>query len=324
MSWNKVEFQEFINEYNKETVIEQAPNILYSKKDKEHEAFNSLIAFFVVTGLICIYIALAIILAPVWFTIVGFVIVVIALGIADAILMLNYLKSSVFIRPLECWIEIYRNNDDFCFVYYPVFSGKCHPNKAKNIILKCYQEEFLKSKIDITQIEIYLKLKGSRFEPIGFFFQYGEGKAFTKEKIDRDVWKYFPFEKSLNQNFLATANWDHQYEWKNDLALDFDKLHAYAQWVVKRWNLSELKPLTEEYKRRINWNRRTIDSIPKLKPWAGDLESQTYEHENAYRDLEILEKAIDKFIGKGIQIKKLRELKKNIFYIQEYFRTLEA
>ncbi len=321
MSWNKVEFQEFINEYNKDIVIQKAPKILYSKKDKEHEALNSLIAFFIVTGGLCIYIAGSIMLAPVWFTLVGFIIIIAAGTIIDIFLIFNYLKSSVFIRPIECWVEIFRYKDDFCFVFYPIFSGKCHPNKAKNIIFKCFQEEILKSKIDITQIEVYFNKVEGELRAIGFFFQYGEGKAFIDEKIDYTSWKFFPYEKSLNENYLATANWDHQYEWKNDLAFDFDKLHSYAQWVVKSWNAANLKPLTADFKKKMNWSLRNIESIPKLKPWDGKLESQTYEDKNTYRDLELIDKAIEKFIGKGKEIEGLKDLKKHIFYIQEYFRT---
>jgi hypothetical protein len=317
--WVQVDFQEFVNEYNKEVVIEKAPKILYSKEDKEHEAFNSLIAFLIVTGGLCIYIALTAILAPIYFTIVGFIIIVALGAVADMILILNYLKSRVIIKPLECWVEIFLSSDYYCFVYYPIFSGKCHPNKAKNVIYKLYQEEYLKSKIDITQIEVYLK---KNFDSIGFFFQYGEGKAFTEEKLDRNAWKYFPNEKSLNENYLATANWEHQYEWRNDLALDFDKLHSYAQWVIKGWNVISLKPLTTEYKEKINWNLRTIDSIPKLKPWAGNIETQSYENKDAYREFQMVEKAIKDFIGKGIQVDKLKDLKKNIFYIQQHFREL--
>ena len=221
-------------------------------------------------------------------------------------------------------MEVYQQKNHFCFVYYPVFSGKCHPNKAKNIIYKCYQEEILKNKIDVTQIELYLEKKGESLEPIGFYFQYGEGKAFIEEKINRDSWKYFPNEKSLNKNYLATANWDHQYEWKNDLALDYDKLHTYAQWVVKSWNATNLKPLTQEFKETMNWHLRGIESTPKLKPWEGNISSQTYENKDAYRDLEAIEKAIEIFIGKGKKIEDLKDLKKNIFFIQEYFRDLNV
>ena len=250
---------------------------------------------------------------------------IIAVGaLTDIILILNYLKSSVFIKPLECWVEIFQNGDEFCFVYYPVFSGKCHPNKAKNVIYKCYQEEILKSKIDISQIELYLKNEDGEFDPTGFFFQYGEGKAFTEEKIDRNSWKYFPFKKSLNDNFLAIANWDHQYEWRSDLALDFDKLHDYAQWVVKGWNSSNLKPLTSEYKEKINWNLRNIESTPKLKPWTGIIDKQEYSNKKSHKDLEIIEEVIDKYIGEGKKIKRLKDLKKDIFYIRQHFRELKS
>ena len=47
--WNKVDFQTFINDFSKEVIVDNAPTILYSKKDKEHEALNLLITFFFLT-----------------------------------------------------------------------------------------------------------------------------------------------------------------------------------------------------------------------------------------------------------------------------------
>ena len=43
--WKKVDFQQFVNNFGNEIVIKNTPEILYSKKDKEHEAYNSLISF---------------------------------------------------------------------------------------------------------------------------------------------------------------------------------------------------------------------------------------------------------------------------------------
>jgi len=57
--WNKVDFQHFIDEFGYELIVNNAPTILYSKKDKEHEAYNSLIAFFFITGGLLIYISLS-------------------------------------------------------------------------------------------------------------------------------------------------------------------------------------------------------------------------------------------------------------------------
>ncbi|UCC20817.1 MAG: hypothetical protein JSV62_05930 [Promethearchaeota archaeon] len=38
--WTKVDFQQFLDKYGKEIVLNNAPTIVYSKKDKEHEAYK--------------------------------------------------------------------------------------------------------------------------------------------------------------------------------------------------------------------------------------------------------------------------------------------
>jgi hypothetical protein len=190
-----------------------------------------------------------------------------------------------------------------------------------------YQEQILKSKFDISQIEVYLKLdtknKGNK-EEIGFFFQYGEGNPFKDQNIDRDTWQFFPFQKSQPDNFLATANWDHQYEWRDDLEYDFDKLHEYAPWVIQRWNESNLKPLTDEYKLKINWNFRHIESVPKLKSWLGDLNNQIYKNSKAYEDLRMIDEAIEKVIESDKEIEKVRKIKDDLPKIKAYFRDLKT
>jgi len=70
--WTKVDFQQFLNKYGKEIIIKNAPTILYSKKDKEHEAYNSLIAFFFIAGFLLIYIALSYFLAFIFFNLIIF------------------------------------------------------------------------------------------------------------------------------------------------------------------------------------------------------------------------------------------------------------
>ncbi|MFX1501536.1 MAG: hypothetical protein ACFFDH_11290, partial [Promethearchaeota archaeon] len=294
--WSKVDFQQFLNKYGKNIIIENAPTILYSKKDKEHEAYNALIAFFFIAGFLLIYIALSYFLASIFFNLILFIIIIIIGIIADVLLIINVIKSNVNIKPLECWVEVYngkgeQNSEFYCITYYPIFTGKCHPNEAINVILKLYQEQVLKSKIDITQIEVYLKLskKDSQLkEKLGYFIQYAEGKSFKDENIDRSSWKYFSHEEFGIDNYIAVGNWDHQYEWRSDLEFDFDKLHEYAPWVIHKWNESNLKPLTEEYKENVNWNLRYIESNPKLLPWKGNLDSQSYNNPMAYKDLEIV------------------------------------
>jgi hypothetical protein len=330
--WNKVDFQQFLNEYSKDLVIKNAPTLLYSKKDKEHEAYNSLIAFFFIAGFLLIYIALSYFLASIFFNLILFVIIIVIGVIADVFLIINIIKSNVSIKPLECWVEVYngrseQNSEFYCFTYYPIFSGKCHPNEAINVILKLYQEQVLKSKIDITQIEVYMKLDKETSqikENLGYYFQYAEGKSFKDESIDRSSWKYFSHEQSGIDNYIAVGNWDHQYEWRNDLEFDFDKLHEYAPWVIQRWNEANLKPLTEEYKDKVNWNLRYIESTPKLSPWKGNLEYQSYNNPMAYKDLEIVNEAIAKIIKGAKGIIRTKDIKEEIPIFKLYFRDLAS
>jgi hypothetical protein len=330
--WSKIDFQQFVNEFGNEVLVDMAPVILYSKKDKEHEAYNSLIAFFFIAGGALIYIAVTYFLAPIFFNLPIFILVIAVATIVDILLIINYLKTNVYIKPLECWLEIFRgrsehNNVFYCFTYYPIFSGKCHPNAAKNVILKLYQEQVLKSKIDIPQIEVYIKLNPQDKkiqEKIGYFLQYGEGNSFKDEKIDRTSWKFFPYQKSENDNFLAVANWEHQFEWRDDLEYDFDKLHEYAPWVIQRWNNFNLKPLKDDFKTSINWDMRNIDSLPKLKPWEGDLEIQEYQNPKANKEELQINAAIEKFIGYEIDIKRIKDIKDQILAIKSYFRDLNS
>lgn len=324
--WNKVSFQEFINKFNKNIVIKNAPTILYSKKDKEPEAFYSLIAFFFITGGLFIYISLSIIFNLISFSLVFFLIIIIIGAIIDAFLIINYIRSNVSIKPIECWIEIFQAKEKYyCFSYCPIFTGKSLPNNAKNIIYKLYQDEILKSKIDVTQIEVYLKTQNDNADNLitmGYFFQNGEGIPFKSEKINRNAWRFFPYEKTKNDNFLATANWDHQYEWREDLELDYDKLHSYAPWVIKKWDEESLKPITDEFKRQMNWDLRRIESLPKMKPWMGTIETQTYESFKSYKDLQIVNEVIEKIVGPERKIKKLKDIKDKLLEIKAYFRDM--
>ena len=320
--WEKIDFQRFVNEYGTDIIIENAPSLLYSKKEKEHEAYNSLIAFFFVEAGLCIYTSISLFLIEIYFNVITFIVVIIVLSAFGILLLFNYIRSKVFIKPIECWIEVYKCSDFYCLSYYPIFSGKCLPNKAKDIIYKLYQEEVLKFKVDITQIEVYLKIPQADFnnyERLGFFFQYGRGKDFKDENIDRNSWQYFSAEKSLNENFIAIANWDHQYEWRLDLEQDYDKINALSPWIIKKWNQTNLKPLTEDYKTKIKWNLLNLESEPKLKPWNGNIEDQTYENQKAYRDLEIIDEAIEKIIGSNVELKKLGDLEKQLFKFKTYF-----
>ena len=330
--WNKVDYDQFLKEFDNDIIVKYAPTILYSKRDKEHEAYTSLIAFFFIVGGLLIYIAVSYFLAPIYFGLYLFIILV-GIGVVSAILlMINYLKSSVYIKPLECWFEVFKGKSKdsdyyYCFSYYPIFTGKSHPNEVKNVVYKMYQEEVLKSKISISQIEVYLKLNPVNKEStdnIGFFLQYGEGYPFKIENIEQIPWKFFSFDKSNNDNFLATANWAHQYEWKDDLEYDFDKLHEYTPWIIQRWNKINLKPLTEDFKGIVNWSLRNIESLPKLRPWEDEFDKRIYQNPKAYEDLTLINEAIKKCIGIEKKIEKLRDVKDKLLSIKTYFRDLNS
>ena len=322
--WQKVDFQQFVKDYGIDIVINNAPSILYSKKDKEHKAHNSLIAFFFVAVGLLINISFSLFFMEIYFSIIVFITVISLLVAVNTVLILNIIKSNILIRPRECWFEIYRYNDYYCFSYYLIFTGKCHPNKAKSIIFKLYQDEILNDTIDITQIEIYLRINTDDINHLGYFFEYGEGKPFWKEEINHNTWQYFPYDRSKSENYIAIANWAHQYEWKNDLELDFDKLHEYAPWVIKRWNKDNLKPLTESFKKKVNWKLRYIESTPKLRPWEGNLENQEYEFPNPTWETDIINDAIEKVIGEEYRVEILKDLKLDLFKLKAYFRELSV
>jgi len=330
--WKKVDFQDFINEFSKKIIVDSSPRLLYSKKDKEHEALNSLIVFFFLTGGLFIFVSLSIIFRVAEVFLVLFITVIIIAAIVDIVLIFIYLRSHVLIKPLENWVEVYKGethgtNVFYCFIYYPVFSGKCHPNKAKNVLYKLFQEEIFKSKIDITQIEVYLSssvINTKDFKVLGYYFQYAEGIPFKSEKINRNSWRFFPIEKTINNNIIATANWDHQFEWKDDLELDYDKLHSYAPWIIQKWDEFSIKPLTKVFKNEIRWELRGIESRPKLKPWHSDFESTSYDNFMAYKDLQLMNDAIEKIIGKDLKIEKIKDIKKYILEFKAYLRDLNS
>ena len=330
--WIQIEFQDFINQYDQNLIINYAPIIMHSKRDKEPEAFKSLISFLFILGFLFIYIAFSMIFIDIYFNPYLFYLILGITATASSILLYNYIKSNVNIKLKECWFEIYEYNSPedgqyFCILYYPVFTGKSHPNKAKNIIYKLYQDQLVGSKIDIAQIEAHFKFipeEDPKFKPLGYFFQYGQGIPFNSEEIDRNAWKYFPINKANNENYFATANWDHQFEWREDLELDYDKLHSYSPWILHKWNESSLKPLIKEYKAKLNIEMRPIEAYPELMTWKGNLEKQKIENFKAYKDLQIMNEVIEKIIGTNVTVKKLSDLKGYLFKIQAYFRDLSV
>lgn len=330
--WEKVSFKEFLKTYHVNIILDNTPEILYSKKDKEHESFYSLILFFIVLGGVLIYFALTLIFIDLFFNLSLFIIIISFLLGLSLLFLVNYLKSNIYIKPIECWFEIHQGKEEskyksFCFTYYPIFSGKCHPNKALNILLKLYHEEVLETTIDITQIEIYVLINKNNPEDrknLGYFFQYGKGILFKEEKIDRNTWEYFPYETKLNGNFLATANYEHQYEWRSDLALDFHKLDIYSPWIIKRWSSKDLKPLNKQNKTKLKWDLRDIDSYPKLRPWESDLSKQTYSAPTSYKDHKIIQKAIKKVMGENTSPEKVRDIREYLTEFKAYFKSLNS
>ncbi|NVM44233.1 MAG: hypothetical protein HWN79_04895 [Candidatus Lokiarchaeota archaeon] len=330
--WNQVDFQTFIDKFSEKVIIDNAPTILYSKKDKEHEALNSLIMFFFLTGGLLIFISLSIFFEVVRFFVIVFIAIIVIAALVNSFLIFYYLRSHVPIRLLENWVEVYEGMtkaDDvfYCFTYYPVFSGKCHPNKAKNVLYKLLQEELFNSSIDITQIEVYVRINLTDLKDyalIGYYFQYGEGLPFKSEKINRNSWTFFTKEQTTDENFIAVANWDHQYEWRNDLELDYDKLHSYAPWIIQEWDKLNLKPLTKIFKDRVKWDLRGIESVPKLRPWNSNFETTSFDSFKAYKDLQLMNDAIEKVIGKDRKIEKLKDIKKYILEFKAYLRDLKG
>ncbi|TXT55047.1 MAG: hypothetical protein BAJALOKI2v1_700012 [Promethearchaeota archaeon] len=329
--WEKVDYRTFFKKYGVELVVDNAPEILYSKKDKEHEEQNSLILFFILLGGLLIYIAIAIMLFNIIFDITLFIITITFLSLISLFFLYDYLKSNIHIKPIECWFEIFEGKSDnnylnYCLIYYPIFSGKCHPNEALNILLKLYQEEVLGTTIDITQIEIYLIINREDYSDrkiLGYNFLYGKDIPFKDEHLERNSWQFFPYELKLNKNYLATANWEHHYEWRKDLALDYHKLHIYSPWILKRWSSHELKHLEENNKKNLNWSLRSINSQPKLKPWLGKLSEQVYSSHNPYKDHRIIEKAIEKIMESEEYPTKVKEIKVFIPEFKAYFRNLD-
>jgi len=329
--WIKIDFQTFVNNYSKDIVIDSAPTFLYSKKDKEHEAYNSLIAFFFILGSLFIYIALSIILISVYYNLIIFLFIVILLTITAGILIINYLLTNVPIKPKEIWVEVYmgENKDNLshiCLVFYPIFSGICHPNIAKNMIYKLYQKEVLGTKIDISQIEVYLQVNNedaTDYSVIGYYFQYGKAQKFKDEQVNRNTWQFFPYSRSHNENYLAVANWDHQFEWRDDLELDYDKLHNIAPWVIQKWDEQSIKPLTDLYKKSLRWDLRKIESLPKVEPWKPNFNTISFESFKAYKDLQIVNEVIEKFVESNKDVKKIKDIKKDLFKIKAYFRDLK-
>lgn len=332
-TWKLIEPERIKSENLGQYILQNAPPILYNKNDKEKTSVNYLISFFFIVGFYLIFLSI-------WTFIeidlggfelsLFFIITIIVIAIALPLIIL-YIHKNVYNKPIQSYYEWFIAQSDnietifSCLVLYPTFSGKTHPDKGFNRAYKIYEETVLSNKTDITQIEIYFKINSKNpnnlesLENIGYFFKYGEGQQFFDENTNRDVWRFFEALKSKEDNFISVANWDHLYEWRDDLVLDFDKLHELAPWIILRWNNLNLIPLTPEIKEKLRFGKRNITTLPKLKPWAGDLFKQEYHNEAEYNDLKVTQNAIKTILGDIILSKDSKLIKNNFNNFKVYF-----
>lgn len=332
-AWKLIEPERIKSEKLEQYILQNAPPILYTKNDKDKTSINYLIYFFFIVGFYLIFLSIWTLMEVnlggfelYLFTIITIIIIVIALP-----LLILYIRGNVYNKPIQSYYEWFIAQPNnlksiySCLVLYPTFSGKTHPDKGFNRVYKTYKESVLSNIIDITQIEIYFKINSrdpynlESLEKIGYFFKYGEGQQFFDENINRDVWKFFKASKSNNDNYISVANWDHLYEWKDELVFDFDKLHELAPWIILRWNNLNLIPLTPEAKKKKRFGKRNITTLPKLKPWAGDLFKQEYHNEAEYNDLKVTQNAIKAILSDIILSKNSKLIKKNFNNFKEYF-----
>ncbi len=333
IAWKLIEPERIKSEKLEQYILQNAPPILYTKNDKDKTSMNYLISFFFVVGFYLIFLSIWTLMEV---NLGGFelslffIITIIVFAIALPLLLL-YIRRNVYNKPIQSYYEWFIAQSDnietiySCLVLYPTFSGKTHPDKGFNRAYKIYEETVLSNKIDITQIEIYFKINSKNpnnlesLELIGYFFKYGEGQQFFDENTNRDVWRFFKALKSKEDNFISVANWDHLYEWRDDLVFDFDKLHELAPWIILRWNNLNLIPLTPEAKKKLRFGKRNITPLPKLKPWAGDLFKQEYHNEAEYNDLKVTQNAIKTILGDIILSKDSKLIKKNFNNFKVYF-----
>ncbi len=331
--WKKVDFKEFIDDFGINIIVNKAPIILFSKKDKEKEQHRSFILFIILFGSLLFYLTNSFIFYKILYQdyLSISLYIIIALSVCSVFLFFNFITSNINIKPIECWIEIYKRileNKliDYCFVYYPIFTGKCHPNEGFNIINKLFHKEVFGTTVDITQIEVYLKLnkdKEDNNEDIGFAFRYTKGNPFKSEDVNKNPWKFFSYEKSLGDNYIAIGNWAHHYEWRYDLVLDFDKLNEYAPWIIQKWDETNIKPITKEFKFKIGWENRFIESEPKFKPWEDNFNEVTTLSAGSNHNQTIINDAINKIMGMDIETIKDKDINPKLFEFKVFFQDLK-
>jgi len=61
-----------------------------------------------------------------------------------------------------------------------------------------------------------------------------------------------------------------------------------------------------------------------LKPWEPNFETTTYDNFKAYKDIQLLNDAIERIIGKDKKIEKLKDIKNYILEFKAYLRDLDS
>ncbi|MHA1724081.1 MAG: hypothetical protein ACTSYC_03255 [Promethearchaeota archaeon] len=329
--WVQHDIEDFLKHHDVNFIVENAPQIKYSMREKEHVPYSSLWGALILIILLIIFIVL-------WFSYfiqeILFLYVFIFLGSLSVILiptfLRNYVKSNISIIPLQCWLEIHKaklskEENYICLSYYPIFSGKRHPNRAKDILLKLYRDEIYGTKIDITQVEVYFKKEnkgGTKLKKFGYFFQHGKNSSFWEENVHENPWKFFPSENYPENCCLILSNWMHHYEWEKDLLLNPAKEEEMSPWNIKIWKANEIKPLTEGFKEKIHWKERGMNSYPKLMPWKNTFEENALEMKSIPEEFKIVEDAIEKIIGKKAEVYTLSDISPYLSQFKMYFRDL--
>ncbi len=329
-NWMESDIGEFISQYGINLLVDNAPIIKYSTKEKEHGSKSSLLGIFILLAALisCIVSWIFFFAQDVYYFILFLFLIIFSVLLIPTFLR-SYLKSRVNIKPIECWIEIHeilKNQEEcyYCLTYYPIFSGKVHPNKGKDILLKLYHDQILEDTLDITQIEIYFKKDPVKHElsKIGYHFQHDNHEDFWNDEFSETPWEFFALEDISNYHALIVANWMHQYEWDKETNSNIEKMEDLSPWEVKTWDSKELKPLTEEFKNKIHWNERGLNSLPKLIPWDEQLKEKAHEIKEIQFDIQEIEKAIEKILGKDTEIRRFSDIEKHLNQFRIYFRDL--
>ena len=157
----------------------------------------------------------------------------------------------------------------------------------------------------------------------GYLFQYGGESSFWEEEINETPWKYFPYDENKEDTCLIVDNWIHQYKWEEEISTNAESKDELSPWEKKVWTKLDLKPITDEFKEYIQWEKRGIDSNPKLKPWKEAPEKQVKNMRINLKEFQIINQAIEKVMGKETEIHSLSNIDDHLTQFKRYFRDLE-